>query len=198
MTQPSTEHVLAAGDRNAADVCLYDPLADTPTASLYDKYRFLRERRPVYYNAVRDVWCLSRYDSVLRVARDWQTFSNAQGVDLDVPADFFGAGDFLDTDPPHHDYLRGLVRDWFTPRGMRKLEQAVDMRGTSLLDAMTTGPVDLAADFAWQLPIWVICTILGIPIGDLERVRSWLTDLTLRIPGDAAAPLAAIEARDAL
>lgn len=163
---------------------IYDPLADTPGEDLYDRYRELLEEHPVYYSAERGVWCLSRYEAVLSAARDWETFSNAHGVDLDVPARFFGSGDFLDQDPPRHDLLRDLVRRRFSPRNVKELEGLVEQRVDSLLDAIEgSTEVDLAADFAWKLPMWVICRMLGIAAEDYDRVRRPLAALTEKQPG---------------
>lgn len=179
------------------DTQIYDPLTDTPTDGLYEKYEVLRDRHPVYYNPVRDAWCLSRYDDIFHADRDWQTFSNAHGVDLDVPARFLGAGDFLDNDPPLHDYLRNVVQGWFTPVAVRTLVARIDRRVTNLLDNLE-GEVDLAHDFAWQIPIWLTCTILGIPTGDLAIVKRWLTELTERTPGADTPPPEGLAALDSL
>lgn len=166
---------------------LYDPLADTPTDGLFGKYQLLRDKYPVYFNPVRNAWCLSRYDDVFQADRDWHTFSNAHGVDLDVPAHFLGEGDFLDTDPPLHDYLRNMVQGWFTPVVVRALGERIDQRVSNVLDDLE-GEVDLARHFAWQIPNWVISTVLGIPRTDLELVNMWLAELTERIPGAETAP----------
>lgn len=176
---------------------LYDPLADTPAHDLYDKYQILRNQHPVYYNEIRDAWCLSRYEDVFHADRDWQTFTTANGVELGLPAQFLGAGDFLESDPPRHDYLRNVVQDWFTPVGVRKLAGRIDDRVVKVLDGID-GDVNLAQDFAWQIPMWVVCTILGIPESDQELVESWLAALADWPPGADAIPDSGLTARDAL
>jgi cytochrome P450 len=64
---------------------LYDPLFHTPQDDVYELYATLREHHPVYYNKSRNVWCLTRHKDVQTAARDWKTFSNIPGVDLDTP-----------------------------------------------------------------------------------------------------------------
>ena len=78
----------------------YDPL--TFYEDPYPVYRELRETAPVYYNEDRGLWVLSRYADVLAAARDWQTFTNARGVDIDEGDFTFGPGDLLHMDPPGH------------------------------------------------------------------------------------------------
>lgn len=177
----------------------YDPLTDTPREDLYERYIALRESTPVYLHPERGVWCISRFDAVLTAARDWETFSNAHGVDLDVPAGFFGKGDFLDQDPPRHDALRNAVRNRFTPRNVKVLATLIEERVDELLDGLEgRAQVDLAADFAWQLPIWVTCRLLGISTDHYDRVQLALNGLTVRSAGAAAPPEQMLESRTEL
>jgi hypothetical protein len=165
---------------------IYDPLTDTPGQGLYEQYRELLEDHPVYHSVERDVWCICRHDAVLTAARDWETFSNAHGVDLDVPAHFFGSGDFLDQDPPHHDLLRDVVRRRFTPRNVKEMEGPVQDRVDDLLDQIEgRSEVDLAEEFAWQIPMWVICRMLGIGGEHYEEIRRPLAALTEKEAGAA-------------
>ena len=99
---------------------LYDPLFHTPREDLYEVYRRMRDDHPIYRSECRDVWCLTRFEDVQAAARDWKTFSNANGVDLDTPPQFFGPGTILEEDPPRHDVLRKVVRPFFVPSGSRR------------------------------------------------------------------------------
>ena len=166
---------------------LYDPLFHTPQDDLYEIYRGMRDDHPVYHNERRDVWCLTRFDDVQAVARDWETFSNANGVDLDVPAQFFGAGNFLEEDPPRHDVLRKVVRPFFVPKEIAKLEAQIAKRVEQLAAQLAgAGRIDIAQDFAWALPIWAICRLIGVPPADDELVHGLVTKLETRRPGDDA------------
>lgn len=150
---------------------LYDPLYHTPTDDLYEIYQQLRDEHPVYHSERRDVWCLSRYADIQAAARDWETFSNAEGVDLDRPAQFFGVGDFLDSDPPRHDVLRKVVRPFFIPKQIARLEHDVARRVQELVARLAQEDrIDIARDFAEALPIWMICRLLGLPEDEDEVV----------------------------
>jgi cytochrome P450 len=163
---------------------IYDPLADTPREDLFERYRELLADHPVYHNVERDVWCISRHEAVLAAARDWEAFTNVDGVDLDVPARFFGSGDFLDQDPPRHDLLRDVVRRRFSPRNVKAWEAAVEERVDGLLDRIEgRSDVDLAQEFAWRIPMWVICRVLGIADEFYDEIHRSLVSLTEKEPG---------------
>ncbi len=169
---------------NAADE-LYDPLYHTPQNDLYEIYRDMRDRYPVYHCRLRDVWCLSRFDDVQAAARDWQTFSNANGVDLDRPAEFTGVGNFLDSDPPRHDELRKAVRPFFVPKQIARLEHQVAQHMDELVAGLSGGmQIDLAQELAWALPVWVICRLLGVPTADDQLVHRLVMELETCHPGD--------------
>jgi cytochrome P450 len=164
---------------------LYDPLYHTPKDEVFEIYKHLRDDHPVYHCGHRDVWCLSRFEDVQVAARDWETFSNANGVDLDVPPQFQGLGNFLDQDPPRHDTLRKVIRPFFSPKAIARLEQQVATRVQELAAEVAEAErVDLAQEFAWRLPIWVICRLLGVPASDDELVLSLVAELETRHPGE--------------
>jgi cytochrome P450 len=178
---------------------MYDPLVHTPSDELYALYAELLEHHPVYYSEQRDVWCVSRYDSVLAAARGWEELSNAHGVDLDTPPHFFGSGDFLDQDPPRHDVLRQLVRARFTPRGVKLLEELVAERVDELLDRVLAEPEpNLARSFAWELPMWVICRLLGIPDDAYGDVQASLKRLATKQEGVREVPAEVLAGREEL
>ena len=88
----------------------------------YPLYRELRDHHPAYYNPERDIWAVSRFEDVQHVARDWRTFANSGGADIDVGPQWFGVQDFVDSDPPRHERLRGVVEDSFSPRATADME----------------------------------------------------------------------------
>jgi len=80
----------------------------------------------------------------------------------------------LNTDPPGHTRLRRLVAKAFTPRSVSALVPRIEQIADELIAAMpTTGPVDLLSEFAFPLPITVLCELLGIPTGDRDQFRTW-------------------------
>ena len=167
---------------------LYDPFFHTPHDDVYEIYAALRTHHPVYYNAQRKVWCLTRHADVQAAARDWRTFGTAPGVDIDSP-NYMGPGNFIDADPPRHDVLRSVVRPYFLPKSVAAFAGEISQRVESILaELRERETVDLAHDFAWRLPIWAISRLLGTPEEDDDLVQRILLDVFVRHPGKVDVP----------
>jgi cytochrome P450 len=152
----------------------FDPFSHLIHEDPYPAYRVLRDERPVYHNERRGFWALSRYDDVQAAARDWRTYSNAAGVDLDGTGQQYAAGNFLDADPPRHDLLRGVLHSHFIPKQIGLLERDVREETALLLDRLEEiDQPDLVRDFAAPLPVAMICRLLGIPARDRGAVGLW-------------------------
>lgn len=166
---------------------LYDPLLQSMRDDLYQTYRRMRDEHPVYHCERRDVWCLTRFEDTQRAARDWETFSNANGVDLDIPPRFLGVGNFLEEDPPRHRLLRKIVQPFFVPKEVAKLEQQIAGHVEQLIGQLSgRRQIDIAQELAWELPVWVICRLLGAEEADDRLVLQLVTELETRRP-DAGA-----------
>lgn len=95
----------------------------------------------------------------------------------------FGAGSALEqaaerfmlfNDAPVHTRLRRTVSAAFTPASIRQLRDAVATTAEALIDALPTDtPFDFMRGFAQQLPIRVICDMLGIDPGDFDQTKAW-------------------------
>lgn len=70
----------------------------------------------------------------------------------------------LQADPPDHTRLRGLVVKAFTARRVEDMRPRIQEIVEQTLDAVIDrGNMDLIDDFAFRLPVTVICDMLGIP-----------------------------------
>jgi cytochrome P450 len=78
-------------------------------------------------------------------------------------------------DPPDHTRLRGLVARAFTPRRIEDLRATTQAIARQLIDGMAgqSGPVDLIQNFAYPLPVRVICALLGVPPQDEAMFTAW-------------------------
>ena len=70
----------------------------------------------------------------------------------------------LQQDPPDHTRLRGLVVKAFTARRVEDMRPRIQQVVDQTLDrVIPQGKMDLIEDFAFRLPVTIICDMLGIP-----------------------------------
>jgi len=113
-------------------------------------------------------WSVATYAEVLEVLNDPVTYSSETGGDRpyggtllqDLPV----AGVVLNMmDDPRHGRIRRLVSKGLTPMTVRGLEDELRRRTGALLDAVRDGePVDFLVDVAAELPLQMICFLLGV------------------------------------
>ncbi len=83
-------------------------------ANPYPVFAGMRANAPVMQFGPLGLWLVTRYDDVVRVLRDFETFSSRVGVE---PADGeVRSPSILFDDPPIHTRMRGLISKAFTPR----------------------------------------------------------------------------------
>ena len=84
----------------------------------------------------------------------------------------------LGHDDPEHRRLRGLVDQAFQRRTIEAMKPMIAEIADRLLDKLEGRPkVDLMAEFCRDLPLSVICAMLGLPEQDHDRFKSWLGGL---------------------
>jgi cytochrome P450 len=165
----------------------YDPFSLVVQEDPYPYYRTLRDEFPVYHNQERGFFAISRYADLQAASRDWRSFSNRRGVELDevtdVYPDTFGPGIVINYDPQEHDRIRKVVHGAFTVRALRAFEQVIRGHVRNLFAELRREPVaDLAGGFAWRLPVRTISSILGYREEDRDRIQHWMFELEARSP----------------
>jgi cytochrome P450 len=169
----------------------FDPMDLATALDPYPAYDALRELAPVYHNKEHDFWAIARYDDVRAASQDWQTFSSAQGVEIDDADELFGigGGDFLASDPPRHDVLRQVVRGSFAPKAVAELGEMVRGRVRELVAGLLSADSpDFARGLAQPLPVHVICRFVGLPEADDSIIKGFFDDVFLRAPGQRTVP----------
>ncbi|AJZ83819.1 cytochrome P450 [Streptomyces antimycoticus] len=166
---------------------------------LYPALATLREVGPVHRIAGTDgrpAWLVTRYEDVRRLLADPRLAldkrhaapGNYSGFSLPPALD----ANLLNMDPPDHTRVRRLVVKAFTPGRVERMREPVRRIADELLDAIASdGRADLLTAYAGQLPIIVICDLLGVPQRDRLDFRAWSDAL---ITPDPARPGAAKEA----
>jgi cytochrome P450 len=160
------EHVEA----KAADP-LFNPLSPDFIRDPYPYYERLRTTDPMHITA-HGAFLASRHADVSLVLRDKRfgkdyvdrTIKIYGPKIMDEPIFASMKHWMLQQDPPDHTRLRGLVVKAFTARRVedmrRRIQQVVDQTIDAIIDR---GRMDLIEDFAFRLPVTIICDMLGIP-----------------------------------
>ena len=156
---------------------LTDPLVDDTfyAGDPFPQYRRLRDEAPVAWNAEKGFWAVSRWDDVMAVSTDPQTFCSGRGIlVMEIGASYESPPTMMHTDPPEHTVYRKLVQPGFAPGRMRALESDVRTRAKLLLDELEPGePADFVETVAVPFPLYIISALLGMPDEDWRRFYEW-------------------------
>jgi cytochrome P450 len=149
----------------------------------HELFAIHRREAPVYWHSPTEhtpdgegFWSVASYAETLAVLKDPVTFSSVTGGDRPFGGtllqDLSIAGQVLNMmDDPRHTQIRRLVSSGLTPRMIGLVEDDLRARTRRLLDAVEPGePFDFVMDVAAELPMQMICILLGVP----ESERHWL------------------------
>jgi cytochrome P450 len=168
----------------------FDPLSEQFFHNPYETYRWMRDEAPVYYSERWGFYALSRYHDVIAAHQDWETFSSAYGVTLDILrlGHRFDSNMLILMDPPEHERMRKLVRQVFTRKAVADLEPLVAQVIDAILDRLSgRSSFDMVADFAALFPVEIISSMLGIPEGERQQIRIWTDEFLHRDEGNPEA-----------
>jgi cytochrome P450 len=150
-----------------------------------ERFKILRRSFPVAWNEEPNnrpgFWSVVRYDDVMRVNADYETFSSQRGGILmahersDLQLSRASLDAMINMDAPYHMQLRREHMPYFTPNYLRALTVKVEAEVTRLLDAMAPlGRCDLVPTLSAQLPLFTLCEILGVPLEDRPKFLTWM------------------------
>jgi cytochrome P450 len=158
----------------------FNPLSPEFIRDPYPHYHRLRTAGPVHRSAL-GFFAASRHDDVSTILRDKRFGKDFVGrmtrrlghEIMEEPVYRSMRCWMLQQDPPDHTRLRGLVVKAFTARrvdDMRPRIQAIVDDAINRVEPQ--GHMDLIADFAYRLPVTVICEMLGIPKEEHEMFHA--------------------------
>jgi cytochrome P450 len=160
------EHVQAATTEP-----LFNPLSPEFIRDPYPHYARLRSTDPMHL-APHGLYLASRHAEASLVLRDKrfgkdfvERSTRRYGPKIMEEPIFRSMSHWmLQKDPPDHARLRGLVVKAFTARRVEDMRPRIQQVVDETLDRMAErGHMDLIEDFAFRLPVTIICDMLGIP-----------------------------------
>ena len=164
-------------------------------ANPHPRYHQMRSASPVLHFPETGEWLLTRYEDCEAVLRDPRFSANPAHRVSDIPLErrtpreqAAASGELstlLFIDPPDHTRIRGLVSKAFTPRTIERLRPHIVEITDHLLDeAAELGTFDVVSHLGYQLPVTVICELMGVPLDDRHLFGSWASDASRLLDGD--------------
>ncbi len=150
---------------------LFNPLAPEFIRNPYPYYERMRRLDPMHVNA-HGAFVASRHAEASLVLRDKRfgkdyverSIRRYGPKIMDEPVMRSMGHWMLQQDPPDHTRLRGLVVKAFTARRVEDMRPRIQHVVDETLDRIIPQcKIDLIEDFAFRLPVTIICDMLGIP-----------------------------------
>jgi cytochrome P450 len=150
---------------------LFDPLSPEFIRDPYPSYERLRSTDPMHITPF-GAFLASRHAEVSLVLRDKRfgkdfvdrTVRRYGPQVMEEPVFRSMRHWMLQQDPPDHTRLRGLVVKAFTARRVEDMRPRIQAIVDETLNRIAPrGHMDLIEDFAFRLPVTIICDMLGIP-----------------------------------
>jgi cytochrome P450 len=164
-------------DDRVGSINLGDPMFwARPLPERYAAFATLRETPGLTYHEAPPLpgmpespgwYAAVRYGDIVDVSLRPGEFSNGLGAirTFDWPEPFWDVfGSIIAMDNPRHARLRRLVQNAFIPRIVQRAEESISRLAAEIVEKIeAAGECDLVADVASQLPLKVICEMVGIP-----------------------------------
>ena len=174
------------------DIDLSDP--DTfANGQPFEYYALLRREAPVLWQPPgshlsngmpikQGFFVITKHADIAHISRSPRLFSSyAGGAFVGDPEEEDLAGMramLLNMDPPEHQKYRRLVGRGFTPRMIQELEPKICAHAKRIVDEVADkGECDFVDDLAVELPLILICELMGVPEQDRRQVFSWANRL---------------------
>jgi len=151
-------------------------------------YEAMRDEKPIYYSDALGAYIVTRYSDVQKISGDQKLFSSmADGShevgDLNYSPYFDGVYEDLGVPPQVptlvrtggdvHRRYRSLVDRYFSLPAVKRMEPQLTAIIDRLIDDfIDTGRADLYRDFCQKLPLEVMCSLLGLPSNEAERLAA--------------------------
>lgn len=171
---------------------IFDPLHPDFTANPRPFFTALRRGGPYYY-APLDMWMLSRYEDVTRIAVHPKMLRSLKDF---VPEDQYREmqrrmkfddmpfherlvqSNLLDMDGPAHQALRWMVFGWFTKAAAVRQQGSISALADRYLDRIPSGKsFDFIQTITATFPGYVVGAFIGVPDDDVEMLGACSEDI---------------------
>jgi cytochrome P450 len=138
----------------------------------------LRREAPVHlqrdHEEVGSFWNVTRYEDIMAVDKDHETFSSDGSIVVDDQDEEFPLPMFIAMDPPKHDHQRKEVSGVVAPSNLAHMEGLIRERVCGILDSLprneTFNWVDLVSI---ELTTQMLATLFDFPFEDRRKLTRW-------------------------
>jgi len=167
----------------------------------HDVFARLRREAPVHRcedSAYGPYWSVTRYDDIMAVELDHETFSSASelgGIQIVDQPTGEELPNFIRMDPPRHTAQRKTVAPIVAPSNLKNLEDTIRARTNHVLDALPQNEtVDWVAQVSVPLTTMMLATLFDFPWEDRAKL-TWWSDVAIANVNDPDAPVSSNEER---
>ncbi|MCR9212298.1 MAG: cytochrome P450 [Proteobacteria bacterium] len=165
---------IALEDMDVSDPALYQD------DCFYPYFKRLRQEDPVHYCAVSPFgpyWSITRFDDIMKVELDHQTFSSAAHLGgITIRDNPFGneMASFITMDQPEHTEQRKTVAPAVAPSNLRNMEAMIRERTQHVLDSLPKGETfDWVDRVSIELTTMMLATLFDFPFEERRKLTYW-------------------------
>lgn len=156
---------------------LFNPHSNEWLINKFDYYNIIRESNIAYYSKKYNTYVITRYDDVMNIVKDPDTFSSARGnMAIEFPYRFgrtLGA-----SDNPIHDTLKNIVKNAYHKDNIKRIS---NLYRTKIKEYLENKSHFDFSDITYQTTAWAIAEILNLPL-DKEMVKDIILDMQKHAP----------------
>lgn len=138
----------------------------------------LRRERPVSWHQHPDsgengFWAIVRYDDIVVVNRNTETFTSRQGIQALIENDMphAGKGSMIEMDPPEHSRFRRILLPTFTEKSLAQLSGKIRDCVIETLDRIEGKKTfNLVEEFSTPIPLKFFYDLVGVPREDQKEI----------------------------
>lgn len=184
------------------DIELYLPAA-YDEGFPHEYFRMLRREDPVHWQEVsasaaefritKSFWVITKHEDVFAISRNPKVFSSWEGLPFifDMEGDDLAGQreSLIGMDPPEHVKYRRLLQRVFTPRMVREIEPKIRAHAKRIVDELAEkDSCEFVEELASELPLILICELMGIPLEDRKKIFDWSNRLIATDDEEFGAP----------
>jgi cytochrome P450 len=202
-----TPQTSSAVSSREPDLSLYHLLDPAVVVNPYPLYRRLQTEDPVHWDPYLHAWVVSRYADVVIVLQRFSAQRQPSPEQLTTlglselnPIAQVLVRQMLFLDPPAHTRVRALAAAAFTPPRVAAIRAHIQEITDRLIGrVLAARRMDVIADLADALPATVTAELMGVPVADRDRLKTWSKDFSEMLgnfqhnPGRATLMLKTVE-----